>query len=221
MKFYRLLLTAGCLFAFSSCNSYLSIEKRKYRDGFYVEQNIFHSKKNQEKEKNLADEKNSQTVLLSNSNAIVQVKNENSALEIIPPKNIFVSSRHYRQKANYFLKDTLHQKGTISTQKHPIAKAICVSLGIIIGFAPSEIGLFLLLDYLSDYIEAVAVWYLLLTSLLILSILLLIKTGKYYRNHKDQFKVFKSFLFGIILGALIGIGIFSLIDLVLLILLSV
>ena len=101
----------------SSCSSYFSIEKRKYKDGFYVHQNIFQSKKHQAQEKTIPEQTDKPDLISSDLFAVAQVKNETKELEILPAKRTLVLSNDYALKTNYSLRDTLPEKKKDSASK--------------------------------------------------------------------------------------------------------
>jgi hypothetical protein len=98
-----------CLWIFYSCNSYLSIEKRKYRKGYYVERNLFQHQKGKEKQSIsiLGESQNTQSrsdsflhenILTCSATNYEQVKNVITNSSVIPFKEII------------FQKDTLKKK---------------------------------------------------------------------------------------------------------------
>src|ERR1035437_8823244 len=113
---------SSCLFLvviLSSCSSYFSIEKRKYRDGFYVHQNIFHKEKQEEiltQSQQISDSDLDRKVLQSNPDSVFSENISTlSAENNKEVKNILTESRLAHFRKIVFQKDTLPEakKGSL------------------------------------------------------------------------------------------------------------
>lgn len=86
----------------SSCHSYLDIEKRRYRGGYYVKRNFFHhtsDKKQREETSSL--EFDDLNFILSDSFLLAQVKSDSAELEIISAKTFPVISKYYNRATHH------------------------------------------------------------------------------------------------------------------------
>src|ERR1039457_2592439 len=133
----------------SSCSSYFSIEKRKFRDGFYVHQNIFHSKKKQSSDKISFNENNDTTSFAMDSHTIAQGNNSTSDLQIIPSPIIIQSTKIYQRIINVNTQNILLEKkksfsSKINEKKRPTNDDRKVPVLALIGFILCYLALFLI-----------------------------------------------------------------------------
>ena len=105
----------------SSCSSYFSIEKRKYRDGFYVHQNIFHKEKQEEiltQSQQISDSDLDRKVLQSNPDSVFSENISTlSAENDKGVKNILTVWKPIQFRKIVFQKDTLPEKKKESSSK--------------------------------------------------------------------------------------------------------